>query len=196
VQAFWQFAAISPIAVFLLPLRKHRSRLYTPALTLFVEKHTRSGKIEKTARICGFSLSRRRRGDFGGQQAVGPRAGPPRRTARDLGRADCSDPGDGTRNVFNRPRARTERNLPGNGANRHSQPVPGGRTRTDRRTAGNGGDRTLTPSSKKISDRDPIRLTADELRALPELHRLVAQIYLNRRSGEVVLVEQQLNRLI
>jgi len=46
----------------------------------------------------------------------------------------------------------------------------------------------LTPSSKKFSDPNPIRLTADELRALPELHRLVAQIYLNRGSGEVVLV--------
>ena len=48
----------------------------------------------------------------------------------------------------------------------------------------------MTPSSKKISGPDPIRLTADELRALPELHRLVAQIYLNRGSGEVILVDQ------
>lgn len=36
---------------------------------------------------------------------------------------------------------------------------------------------------------DPIRLTQAELGALPDLHRLVAQIYLNRGSGEVILVE-------
>ena len=47
----------------------------------------------------------------------------------------------------------------------------------------------MTSGSKKFSDPDPIRLTADELRALPDLHRLVAQIYLNRGSGEVILVE-------
>jgi hypothetical protein len=48
----------------------------------------------------------------------------------------------------------------------------------------------LTPAGKKSTGaHDPIRLSSAELRALPELHRLVAQIYLNRGSGEVVLVE-------
>jgi len=48
----------------------------------------------------------------------------------------------------------------------------------------------LTPGGKKTAGaRDPILLTPAELRALPELHRLVAQIYLNRGSGEVILIE-------
>jgi hypothetical protein len=49
----------------------------------------------------------------------------------------------------------------------------------------------LIPAGQKTAERrqDPICLTANELRALPELHRLVAQIYLNRGSGEVVLVD-------
>jgi len=48
----------------------------------------------------------------------------------------------------------------------------------------------LIPAGKNGSGaRDPITLTPAELRALPELHRLVAQIYLNRGSGEVILIE-------
>ena len=47
----------------------------------------------------------------------------------------------------------------------------------------------MTSPGKKSVGPDPIRLTAAELRALPELHRLVAQIYLNRGAGEVILIE-------
>jgi hypothetical protein len=46
-----------------------------------------------------------------------------------------------------------------------------------------------SPSKKTAANPDPIQLTRAELKALPELHRLVAQIYLNRGSGEVLLVE-------
>jgi len=46
-----------------------------------------------------------------------------------------------------------------------------------------------SPGKKTAANPDPIRLTRAELGALPELHRLVAQIYLNRGSGEVILIE-------
>jgi hypothetical protein len=50
----------------------------------------------------------------------------------------------------------------------------------------------LIPAGKKHAGQagqDPITLTSAELRALPALHQLVAQIYLNRGTGEVVLTD-------
>lgn len=47
----------------------------------------------------------------------------------------------------------------------------------------------IVQSKKPAGLRDPVSLNRAEFDALPELHRLVAQIYLNRGTGEVVLVE-------
>lgn len=46
----------------------------------------------------------------------------------------------------------------------------------------------MIPAGKK-TDGQAITLTSAELRALPALHQLVAQIYLNRGTGEVRLTD-------
>lgn len=160
-----------------------------PTTILFCKNHNGVREFGKHDRFHRIPLSRRRCGDSGDFPPVGPNPSSSERTIGRLDRAQGQDPGDRTRSVFNRPRTQSERNLPGNGANRHSQPVPGGHHQ--RQPNGqHGGDHPLTPAGKKSTGaHDPIRLSSAELRALPELHRLVAQIYLNRGSGEVVLVE-------
>jgi hypothetical protein len=156
-------------------------------VTIFCKNSTGVISFEKRDRFHRIPISHRRCGDSGDFPPICPGSGPSGRTTRYLGRTQGPDPGDRIRIVFNRPWTRSERDLPRTGFACHSQPVRG---LTRQPTGRHGGDYALTPVGKKTTGpADPIRLTSAELRALPELHRLVAQIYLNRGSGEVLLVE-------
>ncbi len=140
----------------------------------------------KRTRIRPVSLNRYGSSDFRDFEAHGGGAGPPGGTASDQGWARVQDPRNGAGNVPDSPGTETRGNLPGSGPNRHSQAGP----RTTPAGVPQGGDSTLIAQAKKtVGARDPVRLNRAEFGALPELHRLVAQIYLNRGTGEVVLVE-------